>query len=161
MIALMLSEQEVQGYLDNQIFLAAVNAPQTCVLAGSPFAIEQLEQRLSHDGVITRRVVASHAFFHTPLLGPVGKQLREYLSTLQLNAPQIPYVSNVTGTWISTEQSTDPLLADMYAEMQQRQQWLVFLDSCGVGEVLTEQLRTLLLQCPPTDRENEEMRFYP
>jgi NAD(P)-dependent dehydrogenase (short-subunit alcohol dehydrogenase family)/acyl carrier protein len=34
-------------------------------------------------------------------------------------------------------------LADVYAEMQQRQQWLVFLDAYGVGEALTEQLRTL------------------
>jgi acyl transferase domain-containing protein/acyl-CoA synthetase (AMP-forming)/AMP-acid ligase II/acyl carrier protein len=107
MIALMLSEHEVQGYLSSQIFLAAVNAPQTCVLAGSPAAIEQLERRLSHDGVISRRVAATHAF-HTPLLGRIGKPLRKYLNTLQLKEPQIPYVSNVTGTWITAEEATDP-----------------------------------------------------
>ena len=107
MIALMRGVQEVQGYLSDQIFLAAANAPQTCVLAGSSAAIERLEQRLLHDGVISRRVAAVHAF-HTPLLEPVGKALLEHLGTLQLKEPQIPYVSNVTGTWITAEQATDP-----------------------------------------------------
>src|SRR5262249_24701552 len=74
MIALMLPEQEAQGYLSDQTFLAAVNAPATCVLAGDATTIELLEQRLSHDGVIWRRITASHAF-HTPLLEPVGKSL--------------------------------------------------------------------------------------
>ena len=107
MIALMLSEQEVQGYLSSRIFLAAVNASQTCVLAGSPAAIEQLERRLSHDGVISRRVAAVHAF-HTPLLGPIGKPLRKYVRTLRLKEPLIPYISNVTGTWITAAQASDP-----------------------------------------------------
>jgi amino acid adenylation domain-containing protein len=107
MIALMLSEHEVQGYLGEQVFLAAVNTSQTCVLAGDPTAIEQLEQRLLRDEVITRRITASHAF-HTPLLKSVGTSLHAHLSTLQLKEPQIPYVSNVTGTWITAEEATDP-----------------------------------------------------
>jgi acyl transferase domain-containing protein/acyl carrier protein len=107
MIALMLGEPEVQGYLSEQIFLAAVNAPQTCVLAGDSAAIEELEQRLSYDGVVSRRIMASHAF-HTPLLEPVVKSLRAHLGTLHLKEPQIPYISNVTGTWIEASQATDP-----------------------------------------------------
>ena len=42
------------------------------------------------------------------MLAPIAEQLRAVVAGLRLEAPQIPYVSNVTGTWITAEQAQDP-----------------------------------------------------
>ena len=46
MLAVPLSESEVQRWLNNDISLAAVNAPSSCVLSGTTDAITKLEQEL-------------------------------------------------------------------------------------------------------------------
>lgn len=106
MVAVFLSEQEIQPYLSHDICLAAVNAPATCVLAGPVQAIERLEARLSSREIAHRRLETTHAF-HSNMLEPVREQLMRLLRRIRLHAPQIPYVSNVTGTWITAEQATD------------------------------------------------------
>ena len=42
------------------------------------------------------------------MLAPIREQLTALAATLTLHPPQIPYISNVTGTWITAEQATDP-----------------------------------------------------
>ena len=66
-----------------------------------------LEARLSSDGVFTRHVPTTHAF-HSPLLDVIEEPLLARLRTLQLQEPSIPYLSNLTGTWIEPGQATDP-----------------------------------------------------
>jgi peptidoglycan/LPS O-acetylase OafA/YrhL len=48
-----------------------------------------------------------HAF-HTRLMEPVARAFEEEVRKVRLNAPQIPYVSNVSGTWITAAQALDP-----------------------------------------------------
>ncbi len=107
MLAVMLSEEEIQPYLGNGVSLATINSPNTCVLAGSPEAIAAISEQLQADGVTCRPVETTHAF-HTPLLEPVAGPLTELARSLKLNPPRIPYLSNVTGTWITAEEATDP-----------------------------------------------------
>lgn len=107
MLAVFLSEREVQPYLRQPICLAAVNGPSTCVLAGPLAEIERLEARLSMREVAHRRLDTSHAF-HSTMLDPLRARLIRLLEGRQLHAPRIPYLSNVTGTWITAEQATDP-----------------------------------------------------
>src|SRR2546421_10360098 len=42
------------------------------------------------------------------MLDSVRESLTALMRTIKLNKPSIPYISNVTGTWISDEQATDP-----------------------------------------------------
>src|SRR5205085_10390178 len=70
-------------------------------------AIEHLEKRLGEHAIAARRVATTHAF-HSPMLEPLQEPLRELVRGITLHAPQIPYISNVTGTWITAEQATDP-----------------------------------------------------
>ncbi len=107
MLAVALSEQEVQPYLSEQVSLAAINAPRTCVLAGSLAAIAGVEAQLSQREIVSRRVEAEHAF-HSPLLQPVQAGLLAVLQTIPLHAPCIPCISTVTGTWMTAEQATSP-----------------------------------------------------
>ncbi len=107
MLAVMLSEDEIQPYLGAGVSLAAVNSPNTCVLAGAPDALVAVQKRLEAAEIVTRPVEASHAF-HTSALAPVAAEMTTLLASVTLRPPQIPYVSNLTGTWITAEQATDP-----------------------------------------------------
>ncbi|MBA2679179.1 MAG: SDR family oxidoreductase, partial [Ktedonobacteraceae bacterium] len=107
MIAVALSERSIQSYLDEQVSLAAVNGSSTCVLAGPTDAIEYLEGHLGELGIITQRVETTHAF-HSTMLEPVIEPLTELMQEITFHAPTIPYISNITGTWITDEQARDP-----------------------------------------------------
>ncbi|HEY1353607.1 MAG TPA: beta-ketoacyl synthase N-terminal-like domain-containing protein [Ktedonobacteraceae bacterium] len=106
MLAVALSEVEVQPYLEAEISLAAVNGPQSCVLAGPPDALARMESSLAERGTVYRRLPTTHAF-HSIMMEPVQPALMALVSTVRLHAPQIPYISNVSGTWITEEQVTD------------------------------------------------------
>jgi len=58
MLAVALSKQEIQPYLNEQVSLAAINAPRTCVLTGSRAAIAAVEEQLSVREIVSRRVEA-------------------------------------------------------------------------------------------------------
>ncbi len=107
MLAVALSEREIQPYINDQISLAVINAPRTCVLAGPYPAIAALETQLADRDIVCRRVETSHAF-HSTMLNSLQEELTALVSTLPLHAPRIPYLSDVTGTWITDEQATDP-----------------------------------------------------
>lgn len=87
--------------------LAAVNGPESCVLSGPLDAIDRLEQELVEQGVACRRVATSHAF-HSSMMDPVLAEFGSYCAGVTLRPPTRPYLSNLTGTWITAEQATDP-----------------------------------------------------
>lgn len=89
------------------VALAAVNAPEVCSLAGPPPAIEALAERLSSRGVDFRRLRTSHAF-HSPMTDPILRPYADAVARIALKPPRIPWISNVTGTWITAEEATDP-----------------------------------------------------
>src|SRR5947209_5645324 len=107
MLAVALSEVELGPYLSAQISLAIINGPSTCVVAGPPEALAHLEKRLSVQEIAVRPVETTHAF-HSSLLEPLRASLEALVSTMTRHAPQLPYLSNVTGTWITEAQATDP-----------------------------------------------------
>ncbi len=140
MLAVMLPASEVRPYLDAQTNLAIENSPTTCVLAGPIAAIEQTEKRLLANDIACRRVEATHAF-HSQMLSPLAEQVTELARNVKLHVPRIPYLSNVTGSWITDEQATDPAYW-----AQHMCQTVHFAD--GVGYLL-EQTDCLLLEVGP------------
>jgi amino acid adenylation domain-containing protein len=107
MLSVRLTEAEVRKRLREPLALAAVNSPSLCVVAGALEPLGQFEQELSDAGVACRRLVTSHAF-HSAMMDPLVDPLAGAFSKTQLSPPQIPYVSGVTGTWITADQATDP-----------------------------------------------------
>jgi acyl transferase domain-containing protein len=107
MLAVPLPEAEVLPLLGPHLSLAAVNAPARTVVAGPEEAVESLARQLQARGLAPRRLHTSHAF-HSGMMEPIlGPFLRE-VERVPLAAPRIPFVSNVTGTWITPEEATDP-----------------------------------------------------
>jgi amino acid adenylation domain-containing protein len=107
MLSVRLPEAEVSSRLNGHLSLAAVNSPSLCVVAGPFDALEKFEQQLTGEGVACRRLVTSHAF-HSAMMDPILKPFTARVEKVRLKPPQIPYVSGVTGTWITEKEATDP-----------------------------------------------------
>ena len=107
MLAVPLSETEVAPFLQNeQLSLAAVNGPSMCVLSGTVAAVQAVEYELNERQLVSRRLQTTHAF-HSKMTEVLAERLTEFVKTFKLSPPQIPYISNVTGTWIDPEEATD------------------------------------------------------
>ena len=107
MLAVSLTQREAEAVLSEQISLAAVNSPSLCVLSGTIDAIEDLERQLSAEGVICRRLHTSHAF-HSAMMKPAMEEFAAVVNGVARRAPRIPYLSNVTGQWITEAEAVDP-----------------------------------------------------
>ncbi|WP_413173257.1 beta-ketoacyl synthase N-terminal-like domain-containing protein [Anabaena azotica] len=107
MLSVQMAESEVLPLLGAELALAASNAPSSCVVSGKINAIAQLEQQLQQQGINYRRLHTSHAF-HSPMMAGMIKPFTKLLQQITLHPPQIPFISNVSGTWISAAEATDP-----------------------------------------------------
>jgi acyl transferase domain-containing protein len=107
MLAVSLREDEVRRRLRGGLCIAAVNAVDLCVVSGERKEIEELEGELQQAGVNSKRLRTSHAF-HSAMVEPVMAAFGEKMKSVRLKAPQIPFLSNVTGTWIQEQEARDP-----------------------------------------------------
>ena len=107
MLTVRLPENEVQPLLNGTLSLAAVNSPSLCVVAGPYDSLEKLQHLLDAKGVVSRRLATSHAF-HSPMMDSLIAPFTELVQHIPLNAPRIPYISCVSGTWITEAEATDP-----------------------------------------------------
>lgn len=107
MLAVPLSESEVGAYLSEDVTLAVVNAPNLCVVAGPDAALSVVERNLNKAGIEGKRLRTSHAF-HSAMMEPAVAPFVVAVGRHALHAPRIPFVSNVTGTWITPEEATSP-----------------------------------------------------
>lgn len=107
MLAVGLGESEIKPLLGDNLSLAATNARSLSVISGPGEAIDELTAKLSREGKVFRRLPTSHAF-HSRMMDSIVDSFRELVKTTPLNAPQIPYLSNVTGNWITPQEAADP-----------------------------------------------------
>src|SRR5262249_25232522 len=70
MLAVRLGASDLQGFLNENISIAAINAPQLTVLAGPDDAIQEIEKTLADKSVACRRLRTSHAF-HSQMMDPI------------------------------------------------------------------------------------------
>ena len=90
-----------------RLALAAVNGPSLCVLSGEGVAVDKVATSLEAKGVDCRRLETSHAF-HSEMMDPVLEPFRRELAAVALKPPDIPCVSNVSGTWLTAAEACDP-----------------------------------------------------
>jgi amino acid adenylation domain-containing protein len=136
MLGIPLPEADVLPLLGEELSLAAVNRPAVCVVSGPVEAIDELAARLAGQELACRRLHTSHAF-HSRMMEAVLEPFLEQVERVRLEPPRLPFLSNVTGTWIREEQAIDPA----YWARQLRQA-VRFAD--GVALLLAEPHRILL-----------------
>ncbi|MEM9509715.1 MAG: SDR family NAD(P)-dependent oxidoreductase, partial [Cyanobacteria bacterium P01_E01_bin.35] len=91
-----------------ELSLAVVNAPELCVISGTENAIAKLETYLPQQGIACRRLHTSHGFHSATMDGILTDFIVRAFGETPLHAPQLPFISNVTGTWITDAEATDP-----------------------------------------------------
>ncbi|WP_051772305.1 type I polyketide synthase [Saccharothrix sp. NRRL B-16314] len=110
MVAVSLSVEGLRRYrLDERgLDVAAVNGPEVTVLAGPQDAMDALVAELRKAEVPNRALQTTHAF-HSRMLESIADDLTAWVkANVTLNAPTIPYISNVTGARVTVEQATNP-----------------------------------------------------
>ena len=107
MVAVPLAADRVQTMLSGELWLSAINAPDMCVVAGTPASVEAFEARLESEGLDSRRLQTSGAF-HSALMAHVAGPLDAAAMAIRPGPAKIPYVSNVTGGWITSGDLDDP-----------------------------------------------------
>jgi len=135
MLAVRLPQAQVRDWLGGDLSLAAVNAPDACVVSGPAAAMDALEKALKAKDIHCQRLRTSHAF-HSSMMDPALAPLREVLDQVVFNFPRIPYVSNVSGTWAGSEVATP----DYW--LRHLRQSVEF--SAGIAELQKEPKRILL-----------------
>lgn len=107
MVAVPLSPEALAEHLTADVDLATINDPGSSVVAGSEEAIRTFQAGLAEKGIVARRVRTSHAF-HSRLMDSVVAEFTSFLSRMTLREPQIPLLSNITGTTMSASEATNP-----------------------------------------------------
>jgi acyl transferase domain-containing protein/acyl carrier protein len=106
MLAVPLSEKAVNRRLREGLSIAVVNGPSACVVSGPTAAIEELKQSLTAEAISSHLLETSHAYHSQTMEGALAP-FKAVMAREKLQAPKIPYMSNVTGSWIEIAQATD------------------------------------------------------
>ncbi|HEV2864151.1 MAG TPA: SDR family NAD(P)-dependent oxidoreductase [Pyrinomonadaceae bacterium] len=136
MLSIALPESQVRPWLGDKLSLAAVNGPAMSLVSGTAEAVDELAALLTEKGQEFRRLQLDTAA-HSELVEPILGTFKDFVATIRLEAPRMPFLSNVTGTWITAEEATDP---EYWA--RHLRQTVRFAD--GLGELFKEPGRIVL-----------------
>jgi amino acid adenylation domain-containing protein len=106
MLSVPLPKEELTPLLPPDLSLAIDNGP-SCIAAGTPEAVAAFEKEMKNQRCLTMPLPASRAI-HSHMMEPILKEFARIVSQFTLNDPQIPYISNVTGEWITPGEAVDP-----------------------------------------------------
>jgi len=107
MLAVPLPERELADHLPGELSIAAVNGPALCAVSGPVKAIEEFSVHLRRRGIGGLPIHAAAAF-HSAMMDPVLSTFTATVRDVTIAAPTIPYVSNVTGTWVTATELAQP-----------------------------------------------------
>lgn len=105
MLSVSINEEEAGKYLNENISLAAVNAPEQVVFSGDVQSVDRLAEEMEIQDVPHVRLYASIAG-HSHMIEDVLEEYRQALEKVKMNPPQIPILSNVTGGYLTREEAT-------------------------------------------------------
>ncbi|MDI1431902.1 type I polyketide synthase [Polyangium sorediatum] len=92
------AERVLSDY-EQQLSIAAVNAPNSVVLSGEGAALDAVAARLEAEGVPCRSLRVNYAF-HSPQIEPLKRELVQALGRIEAGPTRIPMFSTVTGARI-------------------------------------------------------------
>jgi acyl transferase domain-containing protein/thioesterase domain-containing protein/acyl carrier protein len=107
MFAVPLPESELLDILPDALSLAVINTADECVVAGRKSDINVFGAVLEERGV-SGTLIPIAAAAHSSLLDSMLDELLDLVSAVTLSAPTIPYLSNLTGTFVTAEEATNP-----------------------------------------------------
>lgn len=107
MLAVPLSEKEIEPLLTDDISLAVINAVGQCVVSGEKEAVERFRNIPALLNLECIPLRTSHAF-HSGMMEPILDTFADKVRRFAPKTPDIPFVSNLTGKWITDAEATSP-----------------------------------------------------
>jgi acyl transferase domain-containing protein/thioesterase domain-containing protein len=107
MLSVQLPAAAIVGRLSPDLAIAAINSPSLCVVSGAATQIATMQAQLESEEISCRLLHTSHAF-HSGMMDSIVEPFAQVVNRVQLSPPQIPFVSTVTGDWITDAQAIDP-----------------------------------------------------
>ena len=142
MLAVPMPEDSMKRLVPPELSIAAVNGPSSCVVSGPTPAVEAFRDCLARTGIAGAVLHTSHAF-HSAMMDPIVRPFAECVAKVARHRPNIPFISNSTGAWISEAEATNP---EYWAKHVRRT--VRFAD--GIERVLSDPDRVLLEVGPGT-----------
>lgn len=177
MLSVAMSEKEIADILPSNLSLAIISSNNFSIVAGEIDKIENFSNVLTSKEIEFKKVNTSRAY-HSHMTEPILDEFINEVKKIRLLPPQIPYLSNVTGTWITKEQTTDPVYWAKHLRQTVRfsdglielfkQKDLVFLE-VGPGKRLTSLVQQhinrkpqhiVLASLPPIDFTESGYSFF-
>ncbi|MFC7979806.1 amino acid adenylation domain-containing protein [Streptomyces cinereoruber] len=107
MLAVKRPEEEVLPLLPDSVTVGAVNGPGQVTVSGPEADIDVLAAQLADKDIDFRKLRISGAG-HSPLVEPILEEFHAAVAAIDLRDPDIPFVSDTTGTWARPGELTDP-----------------------------------------------------
>ncbi len=107
MLSVTLSENKLKKILPDNVDLAVINSPELCVVSGEVENINKFEELLNNKEISSAFLNTSHAF-HSRMMEPVLDEFKSVLDNIKFNVPSVPYMSNITGDFITKEDAINP-----------------------------------------------------
>lgn len=98
----------INELLTEDLGIAAINSQKLVVVSGPTEQISLLAQQLDQKEIGNKPLFTSHAF-HSSMMDPILEDYQKVVAEVQLNEPNIPIISTVTGKILSKQdaQSVD------------------------------------------------------
>lgn len=110
MLAVNASEESVKkamsGFSD-KISIAAVNGPQSVVVAGESEELRRLMAVFTENGLKVKMLTVSHAF-HSPQMDPMLDEFEAACKEISFSNPKIRVISNLTGEKVDSKEICQP-----------------------------------------------------
>lgn len=105
MMAVMTSIDKLKSLGNSCFEIAADNAPSLCTISFKSENSDKVQALLDDNDIQYVPLNTSHAF-HSESCEPILSEFREFVDTFKLNVPILPFISCLTGEFITNEQAT-------------------------------------------------------
>ncbi len=143
MLSVNIPSEKLKPHLNEHVELALQNAPSYSVVSGTHEAISAFQEELNKiDSSIHSTILKTSHAFHSSLMDPALDEFKKVFDNITFESPEIPLISNVTGTWITKEQACS---ADYWADHIRS----TVLFSSGVNEILQSENEVIFFEVGP------------
>lgn len=109
--------EQVESVIEDMenVFVANYNCPGQIVITGKTESVQEANEKLLSAGAKRAMLLNVSGPFHSPFLAGAGEKLGELLKKVSFTKLQIPYVTNVTGRYVTDVKETKELLSKQVA----------------------------------------------
>ncbi len=101
--------ERIVDSIDGNVVIANINSFSQAVIGGATAAVMSAIAAFEAAGISAARIPVSHAF-HTSIVAPASEPLKVALRRLEVRAPVLPIVANVTGDFYPAGADTEVML---------------------------------------------------